>query len=134
MSTPTAIAASQLIKDALVKINVISETDTPSAEQQATCIRVLNEMMAMWAADGLQLNYIPVGAVTSVLTVPDGAIMGIKCSLAIAVCSEFGATASPELIAAATQGMSVVSKICARKPNFQMDTPCPADWQWGCLP
>lgn len=128
MSTPTAIAASQLIKDALVKINVIRETQTPSAEQQATCIRVLNELMAMWEADGKRLGYIPVGTVTDILTVPDGAIMGIKGALAIALCAEFGASASQELITAASAGMAVIDKLTAREPCMQLDIPVPSDW------
>lgn len=128
MSTPTAIAASQLIRDALVLINVIRETQTPSAEQQATGIRVLNEMMAEWEADGKPLRYIPVGTVTDILTVPDGAIRGIKYNLAVALAPAFGATVSDETATIAASGLAVISKITAKEPSMALDVPVPSDW------
>lgn len=135
MSTPTAIAASQLITDALRLINVIMESETPSAEQQASGIRTLNEMLSTWAADGLRLSYIPVGTVTNTLTVPDGAVKGIKFCLAIDLAATYGATVSAEVAKGATDGMAVIQKICARTPNFQSDIPAPSDWSWyGSFP
>lgn len=128
MTTPTATAASQLIKDALVAINVIRATQTPSAEDQALCIRVLNQMMAKWEADGRRLNYIPVGTVTAVLTVPDGAIAGMQASLSIALCKYYGATASQELINDAVTGMAVIDKLTAKEPSMELDAPVPSDW------
>lgn len=128
MSTPTAITASDLITDALRAINVIRETQAPSAEQQALAIRVLNQLMALWEADGKRLNYIPVGTVTALLTVPDGAILGMQFSLAIALCPYFGASASQEVIASASAGMAVIDKLTAKEPCMQMDIPVPSDW------
>lgn len=131
MATPTAIAASQLITDALRLINVLMETETASAEQQAQGIRALNEMLAQWQAEGLNLNYIPVGTVTNTLTVPDGAVKGIKYNLAVDLAGYYGATIPAEVAKGATDGKATIEKICARTPNFQMDTPCPADWHGG---
>jgi hypothetical protein len=127
MTTPTAITASQLITDALRLLNVIREIETPSAEQQAQCIRALNEMMALWEADGNQLGYIPVGTVTDKLTVPDGAILGIKSSLAIVIAPFFGASVSQELVASAKMGMQVIEKLTAKEPSMVLDVPSPAD-------
>lgn len=127
MTTPTAISASQLITDALRLINVIRETETPSAEQQAQCIRSLNEMMALWEADGKQLGYIPVGTATDTLTVPDGAIMGMKYGLAIVAAPFFGASVSQEVVASAGIGMRVIDKITAKEPSMVLDVPVATD-------
>lgn len=130
MSTPTAIAASQLIRDALVLLNVIRETETPSAEQQATGSRHLNEMLAEWEADGKPLQYVPVGTVTTTLTIPDGSIRAVKYNLAVAMAPSFGATVSQEVIAIAMAGAALISKITAKEPSMQLDVPSPSDWTY----
>jgi hypothetical protein len=131
MATPTAQPASQIIADALVALNVIRAGQTPSAEDQAQCIRRMNQMMAMWEADGRALGYVPVGTVTTTLTVPDGAVLGIWTSLAINVAPLFGANVSPELIALNERGLAVIDKLCAKEVLMELDVPCPADWGGG---
>ena len=126
MATPTAQTASQIITDALVSLNVIREGQTPSAEQQAQAIRRMNQMMALWEADGRALGYIPIGTVTDVLTVPDGALMGIWTSLAILMAPLYGATVSAELAEMNRQGMAVVDKITAREVLMELDVPTPS--------
>ena len=46
----------QIITDALRSINVIDETETPSAEQGSHCLRQMNQMLAEWAVDGIVLG------------------------------------------------------------------------------
>jgi hypothetical protein len=125
MATPTAQPASQIIADALVALNVIRSGQTPSAEDQAQCIRRLNQMMALWEADGRALGYVPVGTVTTTLTVPDGAVLGIWTSLAINVAPLFGANVSPELIALNERGLAVIDKMCAQEVLMELDVPRP---------
>lgn len=121
MATPTAQSGSQIIKDALVALNVIREDETPTAEQQALCIRCLNQMMAMWEADGKALGYIPIGTATDTLMVPDGAIMGIYTSLAILIAPSYGAQISQELLESYNRGMAVIDKITAKQVIMNMD-------------
>jgi hypothetical protein len=125
MATPTSQPASQVITDALVALNVIREGQTPSAEQHAQLIRRLNQMMAMWEADGKALGYVPVGTATDTMTVPDGALMGIWTSLAILSAPLFGAAVSGELAEMNRQGMAVIDKITAREVLMEMDVPTP---------
>lgn len=127
MATATAQAASQVIADSLLAINVIREGQTPSAEQQAQMIRRLNQMMALWEAEGRSLGYIPVGTVTDVLTVPDGSLVGIYSSLAIFAAPSFGATVSQELIAINERGMAIIDKITAKEVLAELDLQMPAD-------
>jgi len=127
MATPTSQAASQVIKDALVALNVIRETQTPTADQQSVCIRRLNQMMALWEADGRNLGYIPIGTVTDTMTVPDGALTGIYSSLAILIAPSFGASVPQELVAVNEKGVAVIDKITAKEVTMQLDVPEPAD-------
>jgi hypothetical protein len=128
MATPTSQAASQIIADALLVINVIRAGQTPSAVLQAQGIRRLNQMMALWEGEGRNIGYIPVGTVTDVLTVPDAAILGIVNNLAIHMAPSFGASASPEIVALATMGLSIIDKITAKEVIMDMDLQRPADY------
>lgn len=128
MSTPTAITGSQLIADGLLKINVIRVNQTPTALQLATGVRTLNEMMAEWELDGGALGYTPIGTATDVLTVPDGAIKAIKLHFAIASCSDYSATASPELVAEASKSMDVIDRLRAQDVQANLsELPLPAN-------
>jgi hypothetical protein len=127
MSTPTAQSASQVIADALVAINVIRDGQTPSAEMQAQAIRRLNQLMAVWEAEGRNLGYIPVGTATAILTVPDAAIMGIYSSLAILLAPSFGASVSQELVVINDRGMAIIDKITAKDVRAQLDLHQSAD-------
>jgi hypothetical protein len=128
LATPTAQAASQIIADALLAINVIRDGETPSAAMQAQGIRRLNQMMSLWEGEGKNLGYIPVGTVTDVLTVPDAAILGIVNNLAIHMAPSFGATVPAEIVALATMGLSTIDKITAKEVIMDMDLQLPADW------
>lgn len=127
MATPTAQAASQIIADALLAINVIRDGETPNAALQAQGVRRLNQMMALWESEGRNLGYIPVGTVTDVLTVPDAAILGIVNNLAIHMAPSFGATVPAEIVALAMMGMQTIDKITAKEVIFDMDLQQTAD-------
>ena len=127
MTTPTAQPASQVIADALLDLNAIRVGQTPSADQQALMIRKLNEMMALWEAEGRRLGYVPIGTVTTVLTVPDAALVGIRANLAIFAATAFGATASQELIALADMGLQTIQKICVQEIPITTDLPPSTD-------
>lgn len=129
MATATAITGIQLLTDAYRIINVTREGQTPSNNQLQQGVRTLNEMMAAWEADGIALRYVPIGTPSSVLNLPDGAIMGVKYNVAIALVPYVGGTATPETVLAAAQGMAIIHKITAVEPKIQSDLPVPSDWQ-----
>ena len=126
--TPTAATGSQVITDALIDINVIRETQTPTPSQFNTGIRKLNEMMAEWELDGGSLGYTPIGTPTDVLSVPDGAVKAIKLHLAIALCVPFGATASIELVGEASKSIDVINRLRAKDVQANLgELPLPAN-------
>lgn len=127
MATPTAQTAAQVIQDALLAIKIIREGQTPTADMQAQAIRRLNQMMALWAAEGRDIGYVPVGTVTDTLTVPDAAILGIYSTLAIMLAPAYGASVSEELYAMSRMGMETIDKITVKEVRMDMDVPMPSD-------
>lgn len=92
-----SVTNGDLIADALRELNVISEIQTPSAEQYAHALRKLNQMLAKWLEDGIRLEYFPQTLSSDVCPIPDYAELGVTLNLAIAVASNYGATVSMEL-------------------------------------
>jgi hypothetical protein len=127
VATPTAQAASQIIADALVAINVIRSGQTPSAADQAFCIRRMNQMMALWEGEGRNIGYIPIGTETAVLTVPDAAILGIVNNLAIHIAPSYGASVPAEIVALAMSGLATIDKLTAKEVIMDTDLQPSAD-------
>lgn len=112
-----------MITDALRKINVISEIDTPSAEQGAHGLRTLNQMLEAWTEDGVDLGYFEQTSTTDDCPIPKWAEKGITSKLAIDLAPTYGASVSLELADAANQGYDVILRnaIKARMQPANMD-------------
>lgn len=104
-----SLTNADLIADALRELTVISEIQTPSAEQGAHALRKQNQMLAKWKEDGLDLGYFPQTLTSDVCPIPDYAELSVTLSLAIAMASNYGATVSMEL---AANAMSAYDTIC----------------------
>lgn len=85
-----AISNVDLIRDSLGLLGVLRETQAPTAEQGKLGLRVLNEMMADWEADGIDLSYVPTDSLADDLSVDDGFIAPIKYSLAHLLAPYYG--------------------------------------------
>lgn len=90
---------SDLIRDALGLIGVLNEIQNPSAEQGAHGLRVMNELLADWEQDGVDLQYYPQTSLTDPLPFPDHAISAVKYYLAFALAPYYGRKVSPEMVA-----------------------------------
>ena len=125
------ITNADLIADAMRELNVISEIQTPSAEQYAHALRKLNQMMAKWLEDGIEIGFYPQSSASDVCPIPDYAENGVTLALAISCASNYGATVSPELGATAATAFDTIlrTSINARLPVGRMlNRPCgPAD-------
>ena len=94
----------EVVIDALEDLIVqAEEADIPQSEAKAA-IRYLNDMMFMWDAQGIALGFTEVSNMADVLTVPPGAIFGIKKNLAIKLAPKYFVTPGPDLIADAKEG------------------------------
>lgn len=88
---------SELIRDALGLIAVLSEVETPSAEQGAHALRILNQMMEQWEEEGVNLQYHAQTSTADTFPCPPYCEAGVAASLAIRLAPSYGATVSPEL-------------------------------------
>jgi hypothetical protein len=94
------VTALDLITDALRDIGVISEIESPSAEQGDAAVSRLNDLMASLAEDGIDLGYAPISATTDTVVIPDGHVSTIKALLAIKCAPMYAGSEVPPLIAA----------------------------------
>lgn len=122
-----SVTNANLIADALRELNVISEIQTPSAEQYAHALRKLNQMMAKWAEDGIDQGYFPQTSPSDDCPIMDYAELGVTLNLAVAIASNYGASVSIELASNASSAYDTILRTAmnAALPVNNMDTrPC----------
>lgn len=102
----------QVITDALRGLNVIDETETPSAEQGVHCLRQMNQMLAQWKeVDGIDLGYFEQSSTAATCPIPAWAEMGVAGKLALRVASDYGAEVSMGTAAKADDGYSAILRV-----------------------
>jgi len=79
----------EVVIDALEDLVVQADEAPIEPSEAAAAIRVLNDMMFMWAARGIDLGFTEVNDMGDVMTVPAGAIFGIKAALAISLAGKY---------------------------------------------
>jgi len=99
-----------IIKRALSDLNVISEVETPSAEQGAYCLSALNDMMQIWSEDDIDIGWFVQTSTTDTYPLPDWTRQGVAANLAITVAPRYGAASSPELVAKATNSYATMQR------------------------
>lgn len=116
-----------LIADALRELSVISEIETPSAEQGAHALRKLNQMMAELEESGIRLEYFEQTLTSDTCPIPAYAESGITCLLAARLAPNYGATVSTELASSIISGMETITRtaVSAALPvNRMLNRPC----------
>jgi hypothetical protein len=98
----------QVITDALRLINVISEVDTPSAEQGQHALRVLNQMIESWTEDGVELGFFAQESTADDCPIPPKSELAVTTILATTLATTYGATVSQELGVAAVNAYSTL--------------------------
>lgn len=87
----------EVIGDSLRELGVISETETPSAEQGTHGLRKLNDLLEAWTEDGIELGYFAQSLTADDCPVPNWALRAVKLCLAPEIATAYGAKVSPEL-------------------------------------
>ena len=89
--------ASQVINRALKRLRVIPSGGSPTSAETTDCLEVLNDMLAAWGINGIDLAHITLAS-GDTLDVPDDHIEPITLNLAKRLMGLFGtaATLSPE--------------------------------------
>lgn len=111
----------QIIKDALLLLNLIGETEDPSAEQGATMLRLLNQMMELWEENDIKLQYYEQTNTTATFPCPAYSEIGVAAALAIMAAPNFGASISPELQERYRQGYEVISRKAVQRRMKESD-------------
>lgn len=93
-----SISHVDLIRDSLGLLGVLRETQAPTAEQGEHGLRVLNEMMADWEVDGVDLGFVPSTSLADALSVDDGDIAPVKYNLAHALAPYYGRQTPPVVL------------------------------------
>ena len=96
--------ALEIVTDALRGIGVISEIDTPSAEQGQDGVRRLNELMASLVEDGIDLGWVPVEDTADAVVLPAGEVRSIKALLGVNMASIYGAEVPQQVASVAGYG------------------------------
>lgn len=79
-----------IIRDALGLLGVLNEIETPSAEQGAHGLRVMNEMLEEWNADGIRVGQWPQSDITAQSPIAQSALSAVKYQLAAALGPYYG--------------------------------------------
>jgi hypothetical protein len=89
----------ELVAYAFLKCNVIDENSSPSPEQGATGLNVLNDMMASMSADGIRIGWYPQTNLANTSPLQNQDVGPIKYMLTAALAAHYGITLGELLIA-----------------------------------
>ena len=100
---------SDIVRDALLHLQVQDPYQPVKAVDMADGIRSLNLMMRAWAVDGLNLGWSEVTNPSDTLPAPPEAEQAIGFNLAVRLRPRYGVDIAPDVIAMATEGLATLS-------------------------
>lgn len=106
-----AIKTQNIVTDALETLIVQTEEAEIPASEASAAIRILNDMMFMWESLGIYLGYTQVTNMGDIITVPNGAIMGIKANLALQLAPKYNVEPTVLMIKNAQDGYQAIVDI-----------------------
>lgn len=102
------MTAAELIASALRKLSLIGDFESPTAEQVSQHIHTLNDAMAQFEAEGLDVGYSAVESGTEEIYVPPFAMNFVKLALLIALAGEYDKPLAPEQVALYSEARRVL--------------------------
>ena len=100
--------ANEYVVDALEDLIVQADEAPIEPSEGRACLRILNDMMAMWDAQGINLGYTDVTDLGDEVTIPDAAKVGVKAHLAIMLAPKYDVPVSASLSQKAKTGWSAI--------------------------
>ena len=94
----------EVVTDALEDLVVQADEAKIEQSEAKAAIRMLNDLMFSWDADGISLGFTAVSDLGDVLTVPDGALRGIKANLAIELSPKYEVDPTQAMLKKAKEG------------------------------
>lgn len=96
------------IRDALGMLGILGETETASAEQADHGLRVLNNLVFDWQADGVDIPWATVTSATATMTLHERDQQAVLANLALRLAPSYGVALSPALVDTAQNGWNRV--------------------------
>jgi len=125
--------AKEVVTDALEDIFANAAEESIDASDGQAALRYLNDMMFMWDAKGISLGYTRITNLGKELTVPDGAIFGIKRLLSVSLAPKFGGEVSSIILQEAKEGWDAILDLTweMSSMNYPSDLPVGSGWSNG---
>lgn len=127
MSTSTA---RQVITDAFHAMGFISEDEALTAEQASRALRVMNQMMQGWPAEGIPYVHAALTLDTTV-NVPDELVPSTTWMLCDALAMEYGKTLTYRQQMQVDRAMNALQGYYYRVPPAQLDDGLQPNWPPG---
>ena len=105
----------QVITLALRDINVLAQSEPPAAEQANEAFQTLNQMIAAWRSDGIDLQYFEQPAVSDDIPLAVGDVAGVRYNLAIMLAPSYQAEVPLPVIAAASAAFDKFQRDALRR-------------------
>ena len=111
----------QVIRDALGLLGVLAETEDQSAEQSELGLRVLNDMMEDWRANGISIGQWPQTNPADTFPAPLGALATVKAMLAVYLAPHFMATVNQVVAIQASTGYTRLIREAVKAAMVEAD-------------
>ncbi len=126
---------SDIIDEALQKVGILDQTQTPDPTTQARALTIMNDYLAMKRLDGWYIGYYPQTAVTDNSPLRDEFIHPIKLVLAREYAINFGQPIQdPLLVKAIQDAEDILVKACRRTVLSDLsELSRPQGGPWGVI-
>lgn len=126
------MTGNELITPALRMLGILQETESASAEQAATGLVTLNDMMAALAGEGVDLGYAPQSDPTADIGINIEDRQHLKNLLAVMLAPEYDRQIHPVIAALANDGRNTLLRnALIRNPVPRAQTAPRGEGQWG---
>lgn len=99
-----------MITDALKDIAIIADGQTASASEIADGLKALNQMMAAWSVNDMDVGYFPQDTASDACPIPVWAEEAVRANLALSLSRVFRVPVSAEVAMSASDGSALVAK------------------------
>ena len=109
------MATVEQVANASLKLILAQAADAPlEPDEYNDYIFALNNWMLAMDASGIHLGYTAVDSLSDIVTVPDGALLGIIANVAIDVAPSYSGKVMPALVLSAKTGLGIMRKLGSR--------------------
>ena len=113
--------ARTLITRSLRTLGVLHSGETPSAEEANDALDSLNEMLGAWIHDGLDIEFVTIASLNTVIPYPPDHESAFRYNLAVQMAPDYGIAVTPVIAAMAQQGYDRMRREYLNPPELVTD-------------